>query len=108
MNSNKVGDEDKEGISVSDLTQSSRVMECNTQNFDNYQLRVETEEVDWDDTGEEEEDARVELRLIGKIWTNRHINANAFITTMTNVWQPKHGVEIRSIGKNLFVFQFFH
>lgn len=41
---------------------------------------------------EEDEDARVELGLIGKIWTNRHINSNAFITILKNVERPKHGV----------------
>lgn len=79
-----------------------------TETHEKCKDRDDTEEVDWDDTGEEEEDARVELGLIGKIWTNRHINSNAFITTMKNVWQPKHGVEIRNIDKNMFVFQFFH
>lgn len=50
----------------------------------------------------------MELGLVGRIWTNRHINQNAFISTMKNVWQPKHAVDIRSTGKDLFVFQFHH
>uniref|UniRef100_A0A803MR69 Reverse transcriptase zinc-binding domain-containing protein n=1 Tax=Chenopodium quinoa TaxID=63459 RepID=A0A803MR69_CHEQI len=44
---------------------------------------------------EEDEDARVELGLVGKLWTNRNVNVNAFISTMKNVWQPKHGLEIK-------------
>ena len=45
---------------------------------------------------------------MGKIWTGRNINANAFMTTIKNVWQPKHGLDISNIGKNMFVFQFYH
>uniref|UniRef100_A0A803LHG7 Zinc knuckle CX2CX4HX4C domain-containing protein n=1 Tax=Chenopodium quinoa TaxID=63459 RepID=A0A803LHG7_CHEQI len=42
------------------------------------------EAIDWDDNGEEDEDARLELAL------------------------PRHGVEITNIGKNMFMFQFHH
>uniref|UniRef100_A0A803MPB9 CCHC-type domain-containing protein n=1 Tax=Chenopodium quinoa TaxID=63459 RepID=A0A803MPB9_CHEQI len=58
----------------------------------------------WEDIGEEDEDARVELPLIGRIWTERKVNVNAFIATIKGVWQPKYGVDITSIGKNLFLF----
>lgn len=64
--------------------------------------------VDWVDEGETEEEARVELGLVGKLWTQRHINANAFMATMKNVWQPNYGVDISSLGENTFVFQFHH
>ncbi|KAL2931645.1 Translation factor Guf1 mitochondrial [Bienertia sinuspersici] len=70
--------------------------------------REEEEAIEWEDDGAEDEEARLELSLAGKIWTNRHVNANAFITTMTNVWNPKHGVEISSLGRNLFMCQFHH
>ena len=32
----------------------------------------------------EDKDARVELGLVGKIWTKRIINMNAFMSTMKN------------------------
>ena len=69
---------------------------------------VEEDAVDWVDDGEDEEEARVALGLVGKIWTDRHINANAFMATMKMVWQPKHGVDISNLGENVFVFQFHH
>ncbi|KAL2930751.1 Leukocyte antigen CD37 [Bienertia sinuspersici] len=68
----------------------------------------EANEVEWVDDGVEDEEARIQLSLVGKMWTERHINANAFMSTMRNIWQPKHGVEITNIGKNTYVFQFFH
>lgn len=62
----------------------------------------------WQEDEVEDEEARLELGLVGKIWTKRRINSNAFMETMKNVWQPKHGVDISSIGENAFVFQFHH
>lgn len=58
--------------------------------------------------GEEDEEARVELRVVGNIWTNRNVNTNAFMATIKNVWQPNHDIDISNIGKNTFVFQFYH
>ncbi|KAL2933509.1 Aspartate--tRNA ligase 1 cytoplasmic [Bienertia sinuspersici] len=66
------------------------------------------EEIDWAEDGEEEDTARLELSLVGKLWNDRNVNTNAFITTIVNVWQAKHGVEISNIGKNMYVFQFHH
>lgn len=66
------------------------------------------EAVVWVDDGEDDDEARVALGLVGKIWTDRHINANAFMATMKTVWQPTHGVDISNIGPNSFVFQFHH
>ena len=66
------------------------------------------EAVEWVAEGEEEEDARIELGLVGKVWTKRAINAKAFMSTMQQVWQPMHGVDISSIGENTFIFQFHH
>lgn len=37
------------------------------------------EVIEWDDNGEDDEDARIELALVGKIWTNRNVNANALL-----------------------------
>ncbi|KAL2895369.1 GTPase Der [Bienertia sinuspersici] len=69
---------------------------------------TEPENIEWIEEGEEEDDARVELGLVGRLWTNRNVNINAFMSTIKNAWQPKHGVEISNIGKNMFVFQFHH
>lgn len=64
--------------------------------------------VDWTEEGEEDDVARVELGLVGKIWTKRSINANAFMATIKNVWQPSHGLDISNIGENTFVFKIYH
>ncbi|KAL2926793.1 Large terminase protein-like protein UL15b [Bienertia sinuspersici] len=66
------------------------------------------EEVVWEDEGSKEDEARMELAMVGKIWTERHINTNAFIGTMKRVWQAKSGMEVREIEKNTFVIQFYH
>lgn len=65
------------------------------------------EAIEWVEGGIEEEDDRVELGLVGKIWTGRHINVNAFMATIKNIWQPKHGLDISVMGKNMFGFQFY-
>lgn len=54
----------------------------------NPSIGNDEEAIEWVDDGAEEEEARVELGLAGKIWTGRNINANAFMTTIKNVWQP--------------------
>ncbi|KAL2892758.1 hypothetical protein RDABS01_008667 [Bienertia sinuspersici] len=59
----------------------------------------EDDQVDWIFDGEEEENARVELGLIGRIGTHQNINANAFMSTIRNVWQPKHKLDISNIDK---------
>ena len=64
--------------------------------------------IDWVEGETEAEDDRVELGLVGKIWTGRHINVNAFMATIKNIWQPKHGLDISAMGKNMFAFQFYH
>lgn len=71
-------------------------------------VKDQEEAVCWVEEGEEDDDARVELGLVGKIWTKRRINATAFMDTMKSVWQPSHGVDISSLGDNTFVFQFHH
>ncbi|KAL2906806.1 hypothetical protein RDABS01_005516 [Bienertia sinuspersici] len=65
-------------------------------------------EIEWQDEGKEEEEAWIELSLVGKKWTNKNINTNAFMTTIKSICQPKHGVGISNIGKNQFIFQFYH
>lgn len=64
--------------------------------------------VEWVDDGSDEdtENDRLELGLIGKLWTNRCPNPTAFISTLKNVWMVKYGVDIINIGRNLYRFQF--
>lgn len=61
-----------------------------------------------EDYGNVEEDERFALGLVGRLWSERFLNSNAFITTIKNVWVLKHGVDISMIGKNTFQFQFYH
>lgn len=64
----------------------------------------------WEETGEDEDtdNDRIALGLIGKLWTDRQPNPNAFISTMKSVWIVMDGVEINNIGRNLYRIQFFH
>lgn len=55
-----------------------------------------------------EEDERIALGLVGRLWSERFLNPNAFITKIKNVWVLKHGFDISTIGKNTFQFQFYH
>ena len=64
------------------------------------------EAIEWKEEALEED--CIELGVVGKIWTNRTINKNAFMTTMKNVWQPTCGIDISNIGENKYVFQFHH
>lgn len=68
----------------------------------------EEEEVIWEDDVGEEEEKKLALGLIGKIWTARTVNPNAFMNTIKGIWMLKHGLEISNIGKNMYQFQFHH
>ena len=50
----------------------------------------------------------VALLLLGRLLTERSFNVDAFKRTITNVWDPIHGLVIRVISPNLFAFQFYH
>lgn len=71
-------------------------------------VNTDSEPVEWEEDGAEEDEARTELGLVIRICTNRHVNQNAFTTTMKNIWQAKHDMDIKNIGKNLYVVQFYH
>ncbi|CAO2838116.1 unnamed protein product [Amaranthus hypochondriacus] len=60
------------------------------------------EEVIWEDDIGEEEANKLTLGLIGKIWTSRMVNLNAFMSMIKGVWALKHEQEIRNIGKNMY------
>lgn len=66
------------------------------------------QEVKWIDDGEEEEEARTALAIIGKVWAEKSVNSNALIDMMRKVWNPKCGVEANCIEKNTYFFQFHH
>lgn len=51
---------------------------------------------------------RFSLCLVGSLWSSSPNNHGAFKTTLMQVWKLHHGVEIKDIGKNLLLFQFFH
>lgn len=52
----------------------------------NKEMTEDLEEaIEWEDDEVDDEEARFELSLAGKIWTNRNINASVFISIMKNV-----------------------
>lgn len=73
------------------------------------EIGVNTNEpIEWIEEDSDEDDARTELGIVIRIWTRRNINQAAFVATMTNIWQTKADLEIKNIGKNLYVVQFHH
>ena len=61
-----------------------------------------------DDCNDNTHDEKISLRLIGRILMEKLLNFDAFKRTILHVWCLKDGVVIRSMGSNLFMFQFFH
>ena len=53
-------------------------------------------------------DAKTSLMLVGKIVSERTVNLDALRRTMNQIWALNRSMIIRSIGVNMFVFQFFH
>lgn len=74
-------------------------------------LQIENSEndiVDLDDGVDDAVDEKLSLRLVGRIFTEKPLNYDAVKRTLTHIWSLKNGVIIRSMGTNLFLFQFFH
>lgn len=69
--------------------------------------RKEKVVVRWEDD-EEDDQSSLSLCFVGKLWTIRRFNSHAFMSTMERIWNPKHGLEAKEIGANLFLFQFYH
>lgn len=44
------------------------------------------------------------LCLVGSLWSESPFNLNAFQSTLNYIWRLKQGVDIKEIGKNLFLF----
>ena len=61
-----------------------------------------------DSVDEENDNDRITLGLIGKLWTHRTPNPSAFIFMMKSIRVVKNGVDITNIGRNLYQFKFFH
>lgn len=91
-------------------TDRGRVLETDEDPVEDRHEGREEDLVEWIEEGDEEveDNDRLSLSLVGKLWSNRVPNLNAFIATMKGVWLLKHGVEISNIGRNLFIIQFFH
>ncbi|KAI8024636.1 Uncharacterized protein LOK49_LG02G00834 [Camellia lanceoleosa] len=49
-----------------------------------------------------------DLCLVGKLLTRRPVNFDAMQSTLSSVWQPTKGMQVRVFGDNLFVFVFGH
>uniref|UniRef100_A0A7C9EUN2 DUF4283 domain-containing protein n=1 Tax=Opuntia streptacantha TaxID=393608 RepID=A0A7C9EUN2_OPUST len=64
--------------------------------------------VRWEDDSDGEENSELSLCLVGKLWTTRRFNSNAFMNLMTKIWSPRKGLAAKEIGTNLFLFQFYH
>lgn len=79
-------------------------------NWDNNTTIVDNNEEigEWVDDGDEGEEERISLSLIGKIWSNRVLNPTTFMTTIKNVWVTQYGVDVSMIGQNMYQFQFCH
>lgn len=54
----------------------------------------------------EEEEGSSEAWLVGKLLTQGSFNSKAFMSTMTQIWKVRKGMEIREVGKNMFTFCF--
>lgn len=57
--------------------------------------------------GLEDDFLRSSLCLAGKLLSTRRFNAQALMNTFKSVWNPAHGMAARSIGNDIFIFQFF-
>ncbi|XP_010678228.1 uncharacterized protein LOC104893789 [Beta vulgaris subsp. vulgaris] len=74
-------------------------------------LNIEEDENTVIDLGSDDNrilDAKTSLMLVGKIVSERTVNLEALRRTMNQIWALNRSMIVRSIGVNLFVFQFFH
>lgn len=71
-------------------------------------VNKEDDVVDLDSGFEDERDSKLSLRLVGKVLTEKPLKFDAVKRTLLHIWSLKEGVVIRSMGVNLFLFQFFH
>lgn len=69
---------------------------------------TEDDVVDLGEEVDQGDNEKLSLRLVGRVITERPLNFDAVKRTLMHVWNLKEGVVIRSMGVNLFLFQFFH
>lgn len=67
----------------------------------------ENEELVFDE-GVEKEDNRFELCLVGRFLSEKNINERAMKSKLADLWKPAMGINIKSIKKRLYLFQFYH
>lgn len=92
-------------LGFSYVTMAEELVErCSNLHIDNGEECV----VDLDEGFDEAQDEKLSLRLVGRILTERPLNFDAVKRTLLHIWNLKEGVVIRSMGVNLFLFQFFH
>ncbi|KAL5777297.1 hypothetical protein ACOSP7_010223 [Xanthoceras sorbifolium] len=51
-------------------------------------------------------DRKLTLCLVGKIWTNKQVNREAFRATILKIWRTKQEVQVEVLQENIFVFHF--
>ncbi|KAL5734837.1 hypothetical protein ACOSP7_032698 [Xanthoceras sorbifolium] len=51
-------------------------------------------------------DRKLSLCLVGKIWTNKQVNREAFRATIPKIWRTKQEVQVEVLQENIFVFHF--
>ncbi|KAK3189118.1 hypothetical protein Dsin_028679 [Dipteronia sinensis] len=49
---------------------------------------------------------RMSLCMVGKVLSNKRVNREAFRRVMGKVWQVAKGLDIESVTRNMFTFQF--
>lgn len=55
----------------------------------------------------EENVNRFDLCLVGRLLTEKNINIRAMKSKLADVWKPAAGINIKEIGQEVFLFQFF-
>ncbi|KAL2932690.1 Glucoamylase intracellular sporulation-specific [Bienertia sinuspersici] len=77
--------------------------------LEKFHLTMDENVVVGDDLQEGEDvntNKKVELMMIGKIFTSKPFNFEAMKRTLRSIWRLKEGVAVRMVETNLFVFQF--
>ena len=58
----------------------------------------------WEDDSESEVNSELSLCLVGKLWTTRRFNSNAFMNMITKIWSSSKGMDVKEIDTNIFLF----
>lgn len=93
---------------VKDVTGSSLIEKADKGTVLERNISDDDDDVEWEDQVGDEEENKLQLGLVGRIWTERNVNPGAFMNTIKSIWALKFGMEISNIGKNKFLFQFHH